>query len=507
MKSKNIAMLLLMICASAFAVESGWIYVSMAGSGEIIDYIDPQDWGEDAAHILRGNCGAFRYFPVSVEEKGTYQSIIADTTTSKLMDFGKLEAVLGDNKFTEEFYSKEGAAVILPKFVDYTAKIKNEKDVNNPAVLDVKSISSGSATVGSGGDYATWAAAFTDIANLTGNLTFTQISDVTETAESLIREDLGGYAFVCTSNSQHGGNPKAGWLITQNSDDYTFRLQGVGAGSMSLDGVHILSAVAQTGSKSVVFANNNDSSTVNINDNLIDCNGGTGHRGIDVRDANVTHQIYNNVVWEAENEGILIVVSNAANLIENNIFYGCNEGLQFTSDALGVSRNNICVSTTTDFVDISAATGYNNASYDATAANANWGTGTGNIENITPANEFVSTDDTSPYFLKLKDGSLDGAGATPGIAGNTTGIRGNAMASPPSIGADECWVATYDTTYRDSVFCSGGLFQADSMQADSLNWIDTVSTVTYREIGVCDRGIIGGIGGGIGGGILPWLKD
>jgi hypothetical protein len=60
-------------------------------------------------------------------------------------------------------------------------------------------ISSGSYTVGSGGNYATFNAAFADIAaTLTGNLTLTLISDVTETAGITYVGNLNGYTLKLT---------------------------------------------------------------------------------------------------------------------------------------------------------------------------------------------------------------------------------------------------------------------------------------------------------------------
>jgi len=86
-----------------------------------------------------------------------------------------------------------------------------------------------------------------------------------------------------------------------------------------------------------------------------------------------------------------------------------------------------------------SSAGYNNASDDASAGT--FGSGSGCITGITPANEFVTRDFTSSDFIKVKSGGALGTGGTTvAIAGNTAGIRGNARPgtdSQYSMGADE----------------------------------------------------------------------
>ena len=79
-------------------------------------------------------------------------------------------------------------------------------------------ISSGSYTVGSGGNYATWSAAFADITSpLTGSLLLTQISDVTETGVVSKTLDLAGFNFILTSSNPHYGDWNAGWKTYQDN--------------------------------------------------------------------------------------------------------------------------------------------------------------------------------------------------------------------------------------------------------------------------------------------------
>jgi hypothetical protein len=96
-------------------------------------------------------------------------------------------------------------------------------------------VTAGSYTVGSGGNYATWYAALSDMYNqtLTGDLTFTQISDVTETqARGSMSPNLGGFRFTITSNSPHYGDITRGWKTTLNYNSssaywlYPFQITG-----------------------------------------------------------------------------------------------------------------------------------------------------------------------------------------------------------------------------------------------------------------------------------------
>jgi len=79
-------------------------------------------------------------------------------------------------------------------------------------------VTSGSYTVGSGGDYANWAAAAAATENLTGNLTFTQISDVTDNTQITLTQALGGYTLTLTSNKRHNGNFGGGWKTNYNNN-------------------------------------------------------------------------------------------------------------------------------------------------------------------------------------------------------------------------------------------------------------------------------------------------
>jgi len=69
-------------------------------------------------------------------------------------------------------------------FIDATL-LNNERNFD-----DIKATTIGNKTIGITGDFSTFALAFADIGNLTGNLTLKQITDITETSEVLISENF-----------------------------------------------------------------------------------------------------------------------------------------------------------------------------------------------------------------------------------------------------------------------------------------------------------------------------
>lgn len=86
-------------------------------------------------------------------------------------------------------------------------------------------VTNGSYTVGSGGDYATWKAVMDDIdgQTLDGDLTFTQISDVSETVgPPLVEVTCTGYKLTFTSNNPHNGDFTKGWITTSNQRHFFY---------------------------------------------------------------------------------------------------------------------------------------------------------------------------------------------------------------------------------------------------------------------------------------------
>ena len=316
-------------------------------------------------------------------------------------------------------------------------------------------VSTGSYTVGSGGDYPTFlgaAGALADIANLTGDLTFTQISDITESdAAVAVDENLAGHTLTITSN----GN----WTLTMGTDvACRFHFEMEGPGTININDLCIVNTVDSANAKFYIV-NIATACTINIYNIKMDL-GAASFYAMYLNDNTPTVNCWN---WAVKGPaavagnglGFNVIAGNVANKYENISCHGCaiNAGGQG-----GTFKNCVAVATngvTARFANLGAATGTNCASDDATNADGNWSSGSGNQTNITVADEFASTTFADDTFLKVKSGGVcDDGGATPGIATNTTGIRGNARPSisdgaSVSIGADQLQVTASSTVKHD----------------------------------------------------------
>jgi hypothetical protein len=319
---------------------------------------------------------------------------------------------------------------------------------------DLNAVSTGTYSIGpSGKDYLTIAAAFTDIANLTGNLTFDVQGVTTETAGAVITENLDGNAFRLRCSTAHNGNPNGGILTSLNYDANALSLQMEGPGTVEIDGLNVARVVAaNSGFGEIITTAILAACTVNIHDLL--WNGNDVPAGFYYHnDKDATVNLWNCKAWDFTQTGSVYLVHIAAaptsaSIIENSTFRQStgNKGIVNANSVSTITyRNNVLIpsGTGSGIINHASATGRNNAGTGTTVTNANWGTGTGNIPSITAANELESLTDTDDDYLDCKvdaTGQLDTGGVAPGIAANTLGTRGNKRPGSDgftSIGADE----------------------------------------------------------------------
>jgi len=395
----------------------------------------------------------------------------------------------------KQIVSNKSSFKTVSVLVDTLVDFDNDALTPNAAREDLNSIASGDYTVGSDGDYALWNLGFTDLTNFTGDISLIQISDVSFEAATQATEQLNGNKFLLDSDTPHYGNYNNGWLTTiagNNLIGFDFRMDGSTEGS-SIEVRNL--KITQTGGRAgAVYASllatvSTDSFDISFHDNILCGNNLHNTCGIKARISQATFNIYNNVIYDYGEYGIWIDLAHSASIIENNTCYSNDvNGIFVTASTAAKIQNNLCVSNGTDYAGIAACTGTNNADSDSTGNDDAWVTGSGNICEVTIADEVVTTDSTSEDFMKLKDGSIEDAGATVSIAGDTLGIRGNARPGTDaaySIGADEydpgCGVS-YDTIYRDTtrdsirIKCdSAQVIYADSEQVDSIFCSDTIS--------------------------------
>lgn len=289
---------------------------------------------------------------------------------------------------------------------------------------DVRAVSSGSYTVGSGGDYATWAAAVADLANLTGDLTFTQISATTEVAAATMTELLGGYTITYTSNNKPNGDPTAGWVTSMNANALCLHFNAASSsGVIDIDGLYFKSIATNT--NIFAYVQSTGVTTFMVRNCMFDHNG-KASRSAQSNDGSTILAWFNNVTWGSSSANPMMnaFLCATTSVIENNTVYDCPnaEGIDCANNALTI-RNNACYGNAVDFAQIGTATGYNNSDTDGTAANANWATGAGNRTGTAVA-DFVSVTDTDATFLDIAPaGGLCEVGYTTLLAVNTSCIH------------------------------------------------------------------------------------
>jgi hypothetical protein len=326
-------------------------------------------------------------------------------------------------------------------------------------------ITSGSYTVGSGGDYATWKAAFDDFYNqtLTGNLTITQISDVTETSTRTITTNLDTFTLTLTSSVPHLGDPTKGWLTTLNyATNLTFAFLSGLAGTGTCEIKNLKFSVSA--SLLVLFVHYSGSTaTTKIHDNLV-VEGNYVGNFIEIN-SNATLVFYNNVVNHMSK--LWLKTGGTAKGVRNCVAYNCATGFGASGDALYNCAAFNCVT-----ADFGAQTGTFTkcASSDATGSEAA-------LRSLTAANCFASVDKTKSNFLDiLQGGPLWETGNASVSSGQTTDIRGRTIPNGKSlysIGASTAWKRSI---IRVSTIVIPYFTKGPTATADTAYWITSNST-------------------------------
>ena len=439
--------------------------------GALITYIDPDVWNPVISDHMK------KVFSIIKLNKSVWldkckSSIqpVEDSDGNLLherafaIDFDEIETELKLDSYTSRLRSGE-----VQEIIDGTklsnSFLKDVTGIRKRGLFDLNAVSSGSFTVGSGGSYTTWALASADIASLTGNLTFTQKSDITDTASfSTFAQDVSTHTLTLTSNSKPNGDPTGGhkWIagLGLGSSAFHFRLRTSSSGIVDVNGLHLVMTSAATTSEGIKIENTfATTGIIRVRDCIL--NGeGVCNRGLDLRDDTSILDIWNNKVFNfrglSTGRGIVVVTDalHANSRIENNSVDNCNHGIDL-NNLSGTLNNNVSINNGTDFRSIGSATGNNNASEDTTSGNGNWSTGVNNNISITPSNEFVSLVDTVSTYLKVKSGGVCATGGkTPDISLNTKGSRGNnrpGSDSFVSIGEDELFIPPPDLIFKKSI--------------------------------------------------------
>jgi len=274
------------------------------------------------------------------------------------------------------------------------------------------------------GDYGNWAEAMVSCngQTLTGNLTFTQISNVTETAgTSWAGSNFGGYKLKLTS-TVHNGDPTQGYLTTLSfisSANWIYFNAPGGAGSVEISN---LKFTYTTTAIALIKDLNTASASYWIHDILI--TNGNGYGGL-IDSSSAASTVFNNIA--AYNISYILVNSSASDNVTfiNLTIYTCTTG--FPNIASGTYNLYNCA---VFMAGTCYGTGYSVfqkcASQDASGSEAS-------LRSLTAANCFASLTNTDKNFLDVKiNGPLWKTGYAILASGQTKDIRGRPL--PTNIG-------------------------------------------------------------------------
>jgi len=423
--------------------------------GFVLQFIDPNEYDNPENLISDRMKKVYCIIKVPIEWKNDIldwatpnmditelnENTIPDTyrASKKLVTFSELETILGINGLEENLRAKDVKVEIIDGMNLDISIFKSSDTLNSPAI-DNNVVSSGTYYVGSGYDYLNWKAVADDIdVTLTGDLTFIQKTDVSDSAQCVFTTDLNGHTLTFSSDNPPWGDPTAGNKSTFSYVGSQFYFNTItGTGTVIFRYMNFNSTVS-AGTSAIVYLFTIDSTvTFKVYDNML--KGNNYLSPFKVFDTSFILRFFNNVCWNAANGGGFEGRSLPTDcIIENNTCYGNLNGID-CSLAVVTVRNNLCFGNTNDFYEISGANGYNNASQDTSASDVNWASGSNNQISITPSNEVETTDDTLSNFMKCKKGGVcENGGTTVSISENDHGNRNNARphCGNYSIGADE----------------------------------------------------------------------
>ena len=126
-----------------------------------------------------------------------------------------------------------------------------------------------------------------------------------------------------------------------------------------------------TGNDMFQFSNITNKITIILKNNIIDGNNKNKNNILlFLNSSNCLAYIYNNILVSTLQGAGVYIAGNASSqldtnsIIENNTLYNNNIGIRLINNNV-ILKSNLCLDNTTDFAEIGAATGYNNASSDA----------------------------------------------------------------------------------------------------------------------------------------------
>lgn len=341
------------------------------------------------------------------------------------IDIEALKTVSSDPMIESKLLDKNTVVETIDgKALTETAFLDTTKIIAEP-IKDINAITSGSATVGAGKTYTTWALAWADVGNLTGNLNLQQETAITETAGAVSTVSLNGYTWVNNAlPANYGDATYTGLLLTLNHTAHGFSLGMEGPGTLKIHDMDGTRAQADTNKGFISTETIDAAFTAYIYRNIYDGQTTNATNGIRWEDSTPILYFYSNIFFSINNAIFYCGAGglNSASIIENNTCHTVTGTFSVfnVNNNGGTFRNNFGYGAGSDgvFYQIGSATGYNNAADDTSCADGNWATGSGNKVSLTEANEVESTDyqDGDAFDRPVLNGNLYRTGASPGVA-------------------------------------------------------------------------------------------
>ena len=418
--------------------------------GMVESIYDPVEWGHSAAqenaHFSRRHRKVYQ--PVRVPRSFAYKRMVSPlgrvlsgtgplsgdfdmkssdyAARSAAIDLDRLGVLIGDADLRTRLNSPNPVSII-----DLSTKGISESEFVDPRTLlkdarDFNAVTSGNHTIGTAKDYATVSAFFSDVGNLTGNISGTVETDTTETAQSSLTVTYNNFDFSLLTDLVHGGIVTAGHVVSSSYDAAgTILINGTaGTGETIVNGLNFAKTSNPGASKAFIQASEINTTFKNI---YMDGQENSNCLGLYFfGGGNVNGFMSNCISWGC-NYGV--VVDFAGSVIDNCGAYNCSISGMYGGSVTGTMRSCYSLgSTSDDYALISSLTRDNLASSDATA------TGTAPQINLTTANEIETSDTDANFMHPLNDS------ATVWENGNTSHTESEDAAgvtwdaSNPSIG-------------------------------------------------------------------------
>jgi hypothetical protein len=437
--------------------------------GEPVAYINPEEWIK--------NCGTIPIISDNNMDLVAYASLLLPRSelenikTAININAEKRQLELGTiyvNSKIETIKQEVQDRILLDDTV-FSAKVKSDwlaKDVQvlpvevasvsiktviakdlPVKILDKNAWTSGSKTFGSDGDYLLRSTMYADIGTVNGDMSATQISDITDIPATL------STSFSSYNYSEYGQLYKS--TVGPAMDVHLLHVIGGTNATILFDKLYIIadSTVQDTGTVGY-FADNllngssgfliiqNSKFTKNTNA-ILGCGFilATAYNG-----ATTVTKIFNNMISNVNYWYGIFCYKAGTCLIENCVIENCNTGFYPDIGSSNTLKNVVLINNNTANIGNTGATTYNCATDKSSIGT---GTHTSPQVNIVTANEFELIVISATNAYKVKSGGQCATnGAVPSIAENTTGYYGNARPGIDglySIGVDELAEVTPST--------------------------------------------------------------